>query len=326
MFSKSVGSVLRVLCIVFLFAICLSPVSAQAAYPEKSVLIVVPYSPGGGVDILFRLVSKHIEPILGKSLIVENKPGAGGQVGWTFVTQARSDGYTLGATSLPSMNLIKSLRGDSVPFEMEDFQYICNLQADPIVWVVQPDSKFKTAQDVIDFAKENPGKLNVAGDGPQSNVQLQQLMIDKQMNVSTNFVPFSGSNPAVTAILGGKVDMCASSLGASLPHIQSGKLRALVIFSEKRMGVVQDVPTATEAFGVDVPSTSIALRGVIAPKNMEPDHVATLEKAFKQLCETPEFIKQAEELGVFLQYMGSEEFKNLTLDTSKVVEDYKSLF
>lgn len=130
-----------------------------ASYPSKAVVAIVPFGPGGGNDILIRLIAKYISPELnGQALVVENKPGAGGQIGWTNLAKARADGYTIGATSLPSMILVKSLR-KNVPFEMDDFQYICNFQVDPIIWAVNKDSNFKTAKDVVDFARKNPKKL-----------------------------------------------------------------------------------------------------------------------------------------------------------------------
>ena len=141
----------------FLAAIMLfafSPAYAET-YPSKPVVAVVPFSPGGGNDIVVRLVGKYITPALGQALVVENKPGAGGQIGWTAVAKARADGYTTCATSHPSMALVKALR-KNVPFNMDDFTYVCNFQVDPLIWVVNKDSQFKDANAVVEYAKQNP--------------------------------------------------------------------------------------------------------------------------------------------------------------------------
>lgn len=296
-----------------------------AEYPTKSVVAIVPFSPGGGNDILLRLIAKYMTPELGQSLVVENKPGAGGQVGWTALARSRADGYTIGATSLPSMILVKSLR-ENVPFSLDDFQYICNFQVDPILWVVNKDSQFTTAGDVIAYAKANPEKLNVAGDGPQSNVQLQHLVATELLGLATNFVSYSGSGPALTALLGKQVEMAASTLSAAMPHIESGRLLPVVVFFSDRMDVLPETPTAQEAFSTKIPSIGMALRGVAAPKDVPTEKVLALEKAFKSVSESPEFLEQAKSLGLVIHFMGTEESNALVKESEALVEQYKHLF
>ncbi len=299
--------------------------SSAQSYPQKPISVIVPFSPGGGNDILLRLVAKHIKPILGQSLTVENRPGAGGQIGWTTLSKARTDGYTIGATSLPSMILVKSLR-ENVPFSLDDFTYICNFQVDPIVWVVKKDGKFADAKAVIDFAKANPKKLNVAGDGPQSNIQLQHLVATKMLDVQTNFVSYSGSGPSITALLGDKVDLAVSTLSAALSHIEGGRIVPIVLFYDKQLATIASTPTAQEAFGMDIPSIGMALRGVAAPKGVSAENIAVLEQAFAKLATSEEFLKQAEGLGLSINFMGTEESTKLVEKTSSLVEEYKSLF
>lgn len=296
-----------------------------APYPSKAVVAIVPFGPGGGNDILIRLVGKYISSELnGQALVVENKPGAGGQIGWTTLAKARPDGYTIGATSLPSMILVKSLR-KNVPFEMNDFQYICNFQVDPIIWVVNKDSQFKAARDVMEFARKNPKKLNVAGDGPQSNVQLQHLIVSKLLKMDTNFVSYSGSGPAITALLGKQVDFAVTTLSSAIPHIEGGRLVPLVVFYDKKLPGV-NIKTSKEVFGMDIPSAGTALRGVAAPKKMNAKDVATLEKAFEKVSKNPEFLAQAKSLGLSIEFMGNKESNKLVEESAKVVEEYKSLF
>lgn len=302
----------------------LSTVPVYAAYPEKPVQVIVPFSPGGGNDILIRLVGKYISSALGESIVVENKPGAGGQIGWTALAKSRPDGYTVGATSLPSMILVKALR-NNVPFNLDDFTYVCTIQVDPLIWVVNKDSKFKSGREVLDFAKQNPGKLNVAGDGPQSNVQLQHLLTESKLGMKSNFIPYSGSGPALTALMGDQVDIVVSTLSAAKPHIDSGRLFPLVVFyNEPLPGVT--FKTAKDEFGIDIPSVGTALRGVAVPGKVAPERVAILEKAFEAVTKNPEFIKQAESLGLIIRFTGSEESGKAVKEAAKIVEEYKDLF
>ncbi|WP_455966317.1 Bug family tripartite tricarboxylate transporter substrate binding protein, partial [Cloacibacillus porcorum] len=273
--------------LVLLTAVCAAIPVFAASFPTKPVLAVVPFSPGGGNDIVIRLVAKYMTPALGQSLVVENKPGAGGQIGWTALAKARPDGYTIGATSQPSMVLVKVLR-QNVPFDLNDFKYICNFQIDPLVWVVNKDSKFKKASDVVEYAKKNPGKLNVAGDGPQSNVQLQHLVNSKALKMESNFVSYSGSGPALTALMGNQVDLALTTLSSAVSHIEAGRIVPLVMFYDDKIDGV-DIKSSKEVFKMDIPSAGTAMRGVAAPKNTKPEDIAVLEKAFEEVTKNPEF-------------------------------------
>lgn len=313
-----------ILVMVLLTAVCSALPALAASFPTKPVVAIVPFSPGGGNDIVVRLVGKYITPALGQALVVENKPGAGGQIGWTSIAKARPDGYTVGATSQPSMVLIKALR-KNVPFELDDFKYICNFQIDPLIWVVNKGSKFKSAKDVVDFAKNNPGKLNVAGDGPQSNVQLQHLINAKALDIKTNFVPYSGSGPALTSLMGNQVDLALTTLSAAVSHLESGRIIPLVMFYNERIGDI-DIKTSKEVFAINIPSAGTAMRGIAAPKDVSPEEIAVLENAFKKVTKDPEFTKQAKSLGLVIKFIGAEESAKLVEESQKIVEEYKSFF
>lgn len=297
---------------------------AQSDFPTKPVIATVPFSPGGGNDILLRLLSKHAAPVLGQNLIVENKPGAGGQIGWTSLAKARADGYSIGATSLPSMVIIKALRPET-PYALDDFRYVCNIQVDPIVWVVREDSQLKTAKDFAAQAKDEKKKVNVAGDGPQSNVQLQHLAAAKALGLQTNFIPFNGSGPAITALLGGQVDVAAATLSAAVSNIEAGKLRALAVFSDTPSALLPDVPTATKVFGQAIPSVGMAVRGLAAPKDVPADRLAKLEDSCKKIVTAPAFLAEAKELGMVIQYMGMADSEALVKTSVKEVDVLKDL-
>lgn len=305
-----------------LLALSAAPIFAQA-YPTKPVVAIVPFSPGGGNDILLRLVSKHANAALGQTLVVENKPGAGGQIGWTALGRSKADGYSIGATSLPSMILIKAMRPET-PFELDDFRYICNIQVDPVIWVVKADSRFKSGKDFVEAAASGK-KLNVAGDGPQSNVQLQHLAAAKVLGISTNFISYSGSGPALTALLGGQVEIAAATLSSAMPNIEAGKLRAIVLFNDESVAMLPGVPAASAYFGKSIPSVGMAVRGLAAPKDIAPDRLAKLEAAFKQICESPAFLADAKDLGIMVKYSGTAESEALVKASLKEVEALKDL-
>jgi tripartite-type tricarboxylate transporter receptor subunit TctC len=298
------------------------PTFAQAAFPTKPIVCIVPFSPGGGNDILVRLLSKYANRYLGQTLVVENKPGASGQIGWTALAKSKADGYTLGATSLPSMILIKAIR-PATPFELDDFRYICNIQIDPIIWVVKSDSRFKTAKDFVEQASAK--KLNVAGDGPQSNVQLQHLAATKALGIQTNFISYSGSGPAITSLLGGQVELAATTLSSAIPNIEAGKLRALVVFSEDPIDALPGVPLASAYFGKTIPSVGMAIRGLAAPKDIAADRITILEKAFRQICESKEFLEEAKGLGIIVKFQGSAEAEAIVKSSITQVEELKEL-
>lgn len=297
---------------------------AQDSFPDKSVLAIVPFGAGGGNDILLRLLAKHAGEVMKQTLVIENKPGAGGQIGWTSLAKSRPDGYTIGATSLPSMVLIKAMRPNT-PFELSDFTYICNIQIDPIVWVVNADSPYTSGKAFVEAAAKAKQALNVAGDGPQSNVQLQHLAATKAVDVKTNFVPFNGSNAALTALMGGKVEMAASTLSAAQNYLDNGKLKALLVFSDEPIAALSGVPTASAELGKEIEPVGMAIRGIAAPKDVPADRIAKLESICQQTVESSGFQTEAEKLGLMIQYMDSKKAESTIQTSQAAVESLKEL-
>ncbi|WP_312306480.1 tripartite tricarboxylate transporter substrate binding protein [Pulveribacter sp.] len=317
-------SLARLSAIALCCAAALPAAHAQGDFPSKPIIATVPFSPGGGNDILLRLLSKHAAPVLGQNLIVENKPGAGGQIGWTAIAKSRADGYSIGATSLPSMVILKALR-PATPYALDDFHYVCNIQSDPVVWVVRADSPLKTAKDLAAQAMDAKKKVNVAGDGPQSNVQLQHLAAAKALGLQTNFISFNGSGPAITALLGGQVDVAASTLSAAMANIEAGKLRALVVFSDEPAALLPDVPIASKVFDKPIAPVGMAVRGLAAPKGVPADRLAKLEDACKKIVTAPAFVAEAKDLGIAVQYMGMADAEALVKTSTQEVESLKDL-
>lgn len=284
-------------------------------FPEKPLTMSVAYSPGGGNDTVARLMAKHIEPYLGARMVVENTPGAGGQVGFTRLSKAKPDGYTIGLLSSPSVFMIELMR-KGVEYTLDDFQPIANIQSDPIILAVNQKSDIKDFASFINTIKKQPGKINVGGDGPQSNVHLQAAALEDSLDIDINFISYSGSGPASTGLLSNEVQAALLTASSAVQLMESGRIRPLAVFSNSQHPAYPDTPTASEAAGTTVPSVGTAIRGVAAPKGLAPERIAKLQDAFQQLLADSEFQEASEKMGVVLTYMGAEEFEK-ELQTSR---------
>lgn len=281
---------------------------ADEKYPRKPITMNVAYSPGGGNDVVARLIGRHIQKYIGKRMIVENNPGAGGQVGFTRLAKSKPDGYTIGLISVPSFFLIELLR-DGVEFSLDDFEPIANIQSDPIVLVVNPSSEIKSFEDFIKATESGKSVLNMGGDGPQSNVHLQAAALNQALNIKTNFVSYPGSGPVATSLLSNEIDVGLLTASSALTYTNMDRLRPLVVFSRKKHPAYPDVPTISEVSEADVPLVGTALRGVIAPKGIADNQKQILSEAFEKLLQDEEFQEAAEKLGIVLTFSNAEEFK-----------------
>jgi tripartite-type tricarboxylate transporter receptor subunit TctC len=297
---------------------------SAAGFPEKPLSMIVAFAPGGGTDVAARVIAEYVKPHLGQSIAVENKPGAGGQIGFTALAKARPDGYTIGFLNVPSIFLIKMLRPDAT-YKMSDFAPIANIQLDPVLLAVKPDSPFKTMKDFVDAAKQSPGKLNVAGDGPQTNNHLQAVIMEKQLGIKVNFVSYNGSGPAITALLGGQVDAAVPSLSPAVPHVETGRMRALALFDDERFPGLSSVPTAQEATGVAIPPIGASMRGIAAPAGVPAERIKVLEDAFAKLVKDPKFVAKAKEMGVPIKYLDSQKFQEFLASAEKELAGYADL-
>lgn len=290
-------------------------------YPEKPITMVVAYSPGGGNDTVSRLMAKHIEPYLGTRMVVENHPGAGGQVGFTRLARADADGYTVGLLSSPSLFMIELLR-DGVAYNLDDFQAVANIQSDPILLAVNASSDYADLAALTDDITANPGYVNVGGDGPQSNVHLQAAAFESVLDLDTNFISYSGSGPTATALLGNEVDAALLSTSSALQFIEAGRIRPLAVFDSTRHPALPDVPTLAEASGADVPSVGTAVRGVAGPAGIPEERLSHLESAFGQLLQDEDFQAAAANLGIVTHYLGSGDFTEMLEASREATTQY----
>ncbi len=288
--------------ILFLLSLVMAMPLQAAEFPTKEVQIIIPWAPGGATDLIFRALAATTGKYLGKAVVVMNRPGGGGAVGYTEAMQARPDGYTLVAAVTPLTILPHQV---STAFTYKSFDPIINVVDDPSMFLGRPDAPWKNLKEFIEYAKKNPNMITVGNSGAGGGVHLVALAFEKTAGVKFNHIPFSGGGPSVTAILGGHVNAVSVSPPEGISQVQAGKLKIIALFAEKRLELFPDVPTVKEQ-GIDF--VMGMWRGLVAPKGAPPDAIKKLHDAFKQGMEDPVLKKNAKDMAVNLRYLGPEAF------------------
>jgi tripartite-type tricarboxylate transporter receptor subunit TctC len=281
-----------------------SAVHAQA-YPSRPIRLIAPYEPGGGVDIMARLVAKQLGEAIGQTVTVENRPGAGGVVGTQAVVSATPDGYTLVLASTSPIAvapfLVKHLSYDP----QKDLAPITLVANSPAILLVQPNSPIHTVADLIALAKAQPGKLTFSSSGIGGTAHLSAQLLKVMTGVDMLHVPYKGTAPATSALLSGDVTMSFTDVVAGLRYAQSGQLRGVAVTSARRLAMVPDMPT----IGETVPGyVSGVWYGIFAPAKTPPAIIATLGKALARAMHTPETVRTLGAQGVVLGDATPQEF------------------
>jgi tripartite-type tricarboxylate transporter receptor subunit TctC len=261
---------------------------AQAqTYPNKPIRLVCPFPPAGAVDIASRAVAHELTQLLGQPVTVENRPGAGGNIGAEVVAKSPPDGYTLLMTTSGIMAINPALYS-KIPFDpIKDFAPVSIVVSLNNVLVVNPSLPFKSVAEVIAAAKAQPGKLTYASSGNGTSIHLSGELFKSMTGVNLLHIPYKGSAPAVTDLLAGQVNMMFDNIPSSLPHIKSGKLRALAVTGAKRSQLLPELPTIAEA---GVPGyDSYVWFGVAAPAGTPPEIIARLNAAMAKAAVSPGF-------------------------------------
>ena len=263
-------------CIAALLTVATACASAQN-YPTRPIRLVVPFAPGGNIDITARAIAPGLAELLGQQIVIDNRGGAGGLIGTELVVKSTPDGYTLVLGSSGVLTVAPSLYS-KMPYDpLKDFSSIALLSYVPIVLVVNPNLPAKTLKDFIALGKSRAGKMVMASAGAGTTNQLAGELFQSETGVKFVHVPYKGSGPALIDLIGGQVDMLFDQLSASINYIKSGRLRALALASDKRNPTAPDVPTMAES-GVKncEAGTFTALMG---PAGMSRDIVAKLNAA-----------------------------------------------
>jgi len=279
-------------------------------YPNKTVNYIIPFGPGGESDITARHQQSFFKNLFNEDLVISYKPGGGGAVGWSQLNGMKGDGYTIMGINLPHI-IIKPKQKD-VGFTTEDTTGVYMFHYTPDALVVTMDSPFKTVQDIIDYAKNNPGKLTLSGSGKGTANHLAQVRFDKMAGVKTTYVAFKGTGKAVTALLGDQVkaEWGYTSIGAK----HEGKVRLLAVAMEKRHPKFPDVPTFKE-LGFDL--VSGAYRGIAVPKSTPEPIRAKLSDMIAQINADPEFQKRMENDGMALLDVGYADYRAFVDEKAK---------
>ena len=258
--------------------------SASAAYPDKAIRMIVGWPPGGASDVVARIVAERMSPGLGQSVIVDNRPGAGGNIGAHQVARATPDGYTifLATTSFgTNPSLFKDLPFDAI----KDFAPVSLVATSPFTLVVNNSVPVKTVKELIDLAKANPGKLNYGSHGPGSTAHLAAELFKSMTGTNIVMVPYKGGPPAVTGLLANEVQVMFDSALTILPLAKNGSLRLLATTANARAAVAPDTPTVDEtAPGYEVTTWF----GVLAPAGIPADALGKLNKSIRAALETPD--------------------------------------
>lgn len=262
-------------CLIALASLVAANVLAQN-YPAKPIRMVVPFPPGGGNDVIARIVAQKLSTRFGQSVVVENKAGANGIVGLTAVMQAAPDGYTLGIAAAGPMAVNPSLY-DKLPYNpVKDFEPITNMVIYPLLLVTHPSLPAKNMKEFLALAKERPGKIFFASPGSGNSGHLAGELLNSIAKVNTVHVPYKGQGPAMSDLLAGQVHALYSSIPSVLPHVQQGRLNALAIGSAKRLSSLPNIPTIAES---GVPGyEAYSWIGIVAPPGTPKDIVNKLNR------------------------------------------------
>lgn len=279
-----------------------------ADYPERPVMMMVSYGAGGATDFQARIVTMTAgnEDALGMPIAIINKPGAGGRVGWNwFATQADADGYTLGAYNVPHF-IAQSIKG-GVQYSTDSFEPIANWGADPAVFVVKADSDFQSMDDVVAFAKANPGKLTFSGAGLFVGHHIAALQIEKAAGVKMAYIPTKGGGAAaMKSVIAGEVLGGVNNLSDAFRAQEAGNVRILGVADLERSAFLPDVPTMKEQ-GLDVDNASVNFRGVMVPKGTPQEVIDKLAVTVPEMFKNGRVAKKMKAGGSPMHIMTRDE-------------------
>ena len=295
--------------------------SAQQDFPSKPIQLMVAFPAGGSTDIAARIVASIAEKSLGQPIVVVNRGGAGGQIGWTEMVRQKPDGYYIGFINLPATNTVILDPERKAIFSETDFTPIINQVLDPGVIWLRADSPYKTVQDLLDAAKKSPGTIRAATTGILSDDHLAILMTEEVApGAKVRLVHLDGGVTQFKEIMAGNIDVAFDNVGSIVKRVQSGEVRALAVMDDVRSKFLPDVPTMKELGFPTVISSST--RGVAGPKGMPAPLVGKLRDALKKAMEDPEHVKKLEEQGLAIKVMTGDEYEKYFAETHAKAKKY----
>lgn len=298
--------------IILAFAAMAAPVGAAEQFPTRPIRVIVPYAPGGNVDISARIINAPLGEALGQTVVVDNRPGAGGNLGASLVAKATPDGYTLlvGSSGPLSVNpvIFKNLPYDS----LKDFAPISTVQAVPLVMLASPKTGYTSVADMVNAAKARPGKVTMASAGAGTTNHFAIELFAQMANIKVLHVPYKGSGPALSELLGGQVETMVDQLAASIGYVRDGRLKVLAVTTPQRAGALPNVPTLDE-LGYKGYQASTLL-GLLAPTGTPKPVVAKLNAAVRKVMDNNVVAERFRGLGANPGASSPEEFSTRIRD------------
>lgn len=323
---KTILSMIRRAILLSIFLLPGLALAQVSSYPSKPVNLVVPFPPGGAVDQAGRSIAQALYEVWKQPVVILNKGGAGGAIGMAAVANAAPDGYTLLAThsAIISLPASEKLFGRATAFDRSSFTPLALVVADPVVLIVPTDSPWKTAQDLVADAKKRPDAITYSSSGAYSALHLPMEMFASAAGIKLRHVPFSGGGPALTAVLGGVVDISTGVPAVVAPHIKAGKFRALLVTGSKRHPLFPNVPTAMELGYKDV--EFYLWVGLFGPAKMEDDLVKKIRQGIAKAVAEPKFVEHMNQAGAPIDYRDAPAFNAfLNKDSDRINEAIKNI-
>jgi tripartite-type tricarboxylate transporter receptor subunit TctC len=269
-----------------LFAAAVASAAFAQAWPTKPIRFIVPYPPGGTSDILARTIGEKLGTALGQTIVVENKPGANGNVGADYVAKASPDGYTFLLADIGAIAISPSVY-PSLPFDpVKNFTPVTMVAYSPHILVVHPSVPAKSVAELVALAKSKPGKLNYAASSTGSAPHLAGVEFAQRAKIDWNYIPYKGGAQAITDVVGGQADLLFNGMLATYPNVKGGKLRILAVSSANRLASIPDVPTVAESGFPGFETGS--WQGILAPPGTPSEIVAKLGSEVQKILATPE--------------------------------------
>lgn len=285
-----------------------------AAYPEQLIKIIVTFPPGGSADIVIRALEPVVSADLKQSLVIENRAGAGGNIGMAAVAQAKPDGYTLGVAPAGALTVNPHLN-QQMPFDPKDLVPITLLAETPFVLVASEKVPARTVREAIELAKARPGELSIGHGGNSTAMHLTAALFAQKAGVALGFVPYRGTAPATVDVVAGHVPLAVLDIPASKQFILEGRLKALGVSSARRVPSLPAVPTLAESGLADF--ESVGWFGLVAPAGTSADIIGRLNEAFVRALKDPSVIEKIRSLGAEPAPMSPESFAGFIQSESK---------
>ena len=294
----------------------LQPARAQTPYPTRPIECIIPFAPGGPTDTAIRLIQPQLSANLGVPLVLVNKAGGGGALGMDAVAKAKPDGYTLAGTVRSTVTILPATQPD-VTYKLGDFAVVGAYALDSQVVLVKAGSPWKTLEELVDYAKKNPGKLSYGTAGLGTNSFFTMELLKLTYGLDMTHVPFGGSGPVKNAVLGGHVQVGAASLSPMLSVLKSGDVVALAISATKRIPSIPNVPTMTEKGQPDASLSTWA--EIYAPAKTPKAAIDRLAQALEKTMKDPAVVSAIEKAGLVVEYHSPEETLKLIQRENDIV-------